>query len=323
MTSSQSSRDMLSPKQNEDIETTFNLLNHGGIQWFWKSPLGLSGGRVTTGAGANRLVNAAILANANLYLTLNPSRPAGIRVRRKDVLAWKYILIDVDPLGERIENPSEAAGYLANIVESMLGKVAGTFVDSGRGVQLWLKLSPNEMPKNCERAASGFLNALGREWGNRHKSIIDVCTSDLPRIARFPGSMNWKSQRISSIIWTTEGDVNFKKVLDFMPPPMIESSPPKNPINYNDLGHLLPHLTFKARMFLMNGVSSPGRHAAAFATAKCLQEIGMPEDVARGWIIAGGELCYKWNLERLVWVPYPLSPSECYRIVKGVYQNGL
>ena len=314
---------MLSQKQTEDIETTFNLLNHGGIQWFWKAPSGRSGGRVTTLAQAKRLVIAAIKVNANLYVTLNPSRLSGIRARKKDVLAWDYILIDVDPLGERIENPLTVASDLEALVARMLGNCAGTVVDSGRGVQLWLKLSPNEMPKNCERAASGFLNALGRAWGNQHKSIIDVCTSDLPRIARFPGSMNWKSLRIANIISTIEGDVNFEKVLDFMPPPVVESMPPKHPINYNDLSQILPHLTFKARTFLMNGTGSPGRHSTAFATAKCLQEIGMPQDVATQWVIGGGELCWRVLPETYYVVPCPLSPSECYRITQGAYRNEL
>jgi hypothetical protein len=86
-----------------DIDQTWETLNYnGGLQWFWKGPSYRSGGRVISLQAAHRLVESATLAGANLYVTLNPTTPCGVKARASDVTIWRYLLIDVDPTGKEI-----------------------------------------------------------------------------------------------------------------------------------------------------------------------------------------------------------------------------
>jgi hypothetical protein len=81
----------------------------------------------------------------------------------------------------------------------------------------------------------------------------------------------------------------------------------------------LPHLNVRARTFILEGVVSPGRHSAAFATAKNLHELGVPEDRALEWLLIGAGKCWMNNGMKWLVGTHPLETSEVQRIVKQVY----
>lgn len=292
-------------------------------QWFWKSERGVSGGRVPmSGAALERLVEAANIGKHNLYISLNPTRPCGIKARVEDVEDIEYILIDVDPIDSdgQIQFPGIALHDLFDEVYAVLGSAPGVYLDSGRGVQLWLRVRNNIQgveKKSVEQSVSKLLRSINGRWQNRQSSCIDPSTSDLSRVARMPESVNWKTGRTSRISWIERGTIDLSQVLDMFPPDPIEVTCQAN-VNFKNLSDLLPHLNTTARTFIRRGQQSPGRHKAAFAAAKNLMELGLPAPETLGFVMQGAELCTRVDKDGRV-VPYPLSERASIYIVDCAY----
>jgi len=283
-------------------------------QWFWKTKEGISGGRVASLAALQRLVLAAEHSAADLYLNVNETRRCGIKAARRDVVTWRYVVVDLDPADSR-----QAPVGLPNL--ELLGRVLNvpavsqylTVLDSGRGYQVWVAVTPHLVRDDApriERSMSGFLHTLAPEWPSSTGLKVDTSCSDLARVVRCPGSINWKTGRRARVLQTPTAYLPHEHIFGFYRPVQ-----PVAPLSVSvaeesaNLRMLRPHLTHTARQFLLHGVSEPGRHAAAFAAAACLRDLGIEVETAAEWVAVGAVKCRG-----------PLHPRDALRAVENAYR---
>jgi hypothetical protein len=116
---------------------------------------------------------------------------------------------------------------------------------------------------------------------------------------RCPGSINQKTGKRAAVEVTPKQDGGILQLIapyadkeqEFEYKPIVLES------NAN-LTEVIPHLNGRARQFLLDGVQSPGRHNACFATCKNLYELGVPAELAFHWLCLGADKCRgldKWG----------------------------
>jgi hypothetical protein len=173
---------------------------------------------------------------------------------------------------------------------------------------------------------SGYLRALkdcSEQWAPGW--IVDTTCSDLARVVRCPGSVNQKTGRRAVVERVANGPgLDVSVLLRYNQAPISQEI--VKPFETANLLGILPHLNVRARTFILEGAASPGRHSACFATAKNLNELGVPRDRTFEWLLIGAGRCVD------LWVSWkylegvgpmgrlkPLPQSEVERIVKQVY----
>jgi hypothetical protein len=246
-------------------------------------------------------------AKANCYITLNPvSRADRTRPSSNDVSHVQAILVDIDPI-EPSAQPGEALWEARDMLESMeVDPWSMTVVDSGRGIQCWIRFKPLTVDKQLARTVKNFVNTLSAEFGTRYGCVIDSSCSDLARLARLPGTMNQKTGREARLV--VEGDVQSAAFLFHhqedgpivweVPIPGLRTTWPQAAM----------FLTLTGREFIQFGVEQTRRHKCCYAASKSLLEAGVPEAIATEWLLKGAERCDP-----------PLESGEVLRIVKRVY----
>ncbi len=144
----------------------------------------------------------------NLYITLNPSRPdarSRMRPRARDISHLQAILIDLDPISPNAQ-PMRAATTVAGTLHAHGVPIdCITFVDSGRGAQLWLMhpVTPvADIPHCAERVASLVRWAANAFPAGIYGCAVDTSCSDLARLARLPGSINQKTGAPAALLTT-------------------------------------------------------------------------------------------------------------------------
>ena len=306
----------------------YELLNWDGVQWFAtrekNSRKHVMGGRIRSVDALIGTVRNAQELGWNLYLGLNPSkpRPGTIKLNREDITHWRFVVVDLDPVGTPLAPPS---GY----------KEAHHHIFSGRGHQLWVPLAETvplsekvvDLELSIERAMGAYLRRLQDEDWHAGWAVDTTC-SDLARVVRCPGSVNQKTGKRSEIISTIREREHFysegsriwreltltaKRVLDFTPPAPESAVRAKNPSN---LLAVLPHLTIRARAFILRGAESPGRHTACYAACLSLKEAGVPEPNALEWLCWGADRC--WDEAGMT---RPLEHSFVRRVVREAYRT--
>jgi len=300
----------------QQLEAVWDLLG-GPIRFFAKSNQLVEGGRCDTLASFTRTANN--LRNWDFYVTLNPSTfSRRIKASSADITHWRRILIDIDPVTkEAKEDPHEAllaggmvASHISEIIPGSLKALS--VISSGRGCQMWLEIEPtkiesNEHRQRIERATSHFLRLIDtHECGCR----VDPSCSDLSRVARCPGTTNQKNGGLAYFIYPTVGltPIPAEAILSLAPnEPIVEHESPQS---FTGLAQMLPHIGQRPATFLTEGVSTPGRHSAAYAASASLRELGIPESQAVALVIAGGSYC------RPI-----LRPLEISRIVAKAYEK--
>lgn len=249
-------------------------------------------------------------AKANCYITLNPASRADLtRPSSRDVSHVQAILVDIDPI-EPSANPGEAHADACDLLESMgVDPWSLTVVDSGRGIQCWIRLKPLTVDKQLARTVKNFVNTLSAEFGVKHGCVIDSSCSDLARLARLPGTMNQKTGREARLV--VEGDVQPAAFLFHHQedgPLDYEAPPPGLRVTWPQAAMFL---TLTGREFIQFGVEQTRRHKCCYAAARSLVEAGVPENVATEWLLKGAERCDP-----------PLENGEVLRIARRVYVEG-
>ncbi len=225
----------------------------------------------------------AAFSDWNLYITLNPTRPSArsrMRPRARDISHLQAILIDIDPIAESAQ-PMRAATLAAELLhERGIPVDCMVFLDSGRGVQLWLMhpLTPVEdIPDCADRVAALVRWIATRMLLGRYGCVVDTSCSDLARLARLPGSVNQKTGLQTSLMTLPEPTEPWLCSIPFEPPSRAQSS---GLGGHYTRGRIFARVTQAARAFLEDGKVEPGRHFACIATVKSLEEIGVPEEIA-------------------------------------------
>ena len=341
-------------KWKEDAEKGWQLLSWGGqAQWFATKEgppkeqyIGPTtefpdtyGVRITPGKkrvmggrlrGLDQLIGTIRNAEAlgwNLYLNANPVNH-GRSVRkaaRGDIVAWRYVVVDLDPDVEALVPPNLPCGDpMASCVGPAMLLRHANCIFSGRGYQYWLPLEPpigfgDFAEEYIERLMQGYLHALTEtvdEWAPGW--IVDTSCSDLARVVRCPGSVNQKTGKRSEVLELKQPGygVAWHAFEQYEVPAYTA---PAAPIlkDSADLLTVLPHLNINARRFILEGVSSPGRHRACYATCKTLHELGVPAGRALEWLLIGAGKSYECAPHIR---PKPLDIPEVQRIVERVYQ---
>ena len=252
----------------------------------------------------------------SIYVHLNPSasRSFSPKANAMDVTHFSNLLIDIDPVSPDAQ-PRRALDDTLAVLETLIpgSTEASSIVYSGRGFQVWLHFERQDLREveglrgAVHRATASLLHQLDT---GTHECRVDSSCSDLSRVARMPGSINQKTGNMATYVredYTKLLDIGSLLVFDAGPP---AKTPPPKLAEGSAMGFILPHLTLRAATFLTEGVGSPGRHAAAYATAASLRETGITHDIAEEWVVRGGKRCDP-----------PLSPSECIAATRCAY-NG-
>jgi hypothetical protein len=287
---------------------------YGQCLWFAKLPTRETlGGPLASWPALSRTIERINSRGGDTYVALNPARPNGIKASSQQVYEFRHILLDLDPFDGTLD-PQKAFDELdlgiLDIPKETIWR-ASTVLDSGRGTQIWLAVNPLPLGATTraviENSLRGFLSALARRNEQRGWRI-DTSTSDLPRVARCPGSVNSKTGRLTRVVRIAEGALSFDLFKPFELPSYGEAR--KVYKNLTNLSTVLPHLNRRAREFLTEGVGTPGRHAAAYATGAALKQAGCEEAQSIQWAVGGGSLCQP-----------PLDEAECARAVRSAYRR--
>jgi len=235
-------------------------------------------------------------AEGNIYVAPNPTDfRGGTRHSTRHVTHWSYFLIDCDP----VEPDYDAAAALYQAL-TWLGEWAGKdfkrrlplIIDSGRGMQAWIRLEdivldPNVArkdgidagrihPKTAARVNSHWLKRLSDRLKVVHGCQIDTSVSDLPRVMRCPGTYNAKTGRKACIVnYTDEVFEGFAYLLSTIDEKYLDE--PESDVEIESgqtWQRVFHHLTRTAQTYLTAGWSEPGRHKTANHTARTLREKG-------------------------------------------------
>ncbi len=259
----------------------------------------------------------------NIYVAPNPTNStAGSRHSASEVTHWSYFLIDMDPV-KKMNNPGsaleEALKYLGEWTGRDFHSMRPIILDSGRGVQAWIRLGDVVLDDSCRpgkiispdlarngriirgeeegpvvparihrataRRVNGYwLQRLDKQLGLIHGCRIDTSVSDLPRVMRCPGTFNKKTGRMARFLYATdEVFVGLACRLTADTPKMALSDPePAEGVAHGQPWQMVyAHLTRMAQDYLTKGQEEPGRHKVMWHTAKKLQELGVSRTEAR------------------------------------------
>lgn len=256
-----------------------------------------------------------------------------MRHSAKHVTHWSYFLIDMDPVEEEA-NPLaamlEAIDLLQGWTEVDLTKNMPILIDSGRGVQAWIRLDDILLDKDVDykaglvdasihpstaRKINGYwLKRLDVKLGVTHGCRIDTSVSDLPRVMRCPGTVNVKTGRKAKFINYTDrtyhGLAFALAAIDeknFVDPEIVVDV--ADGARWQEVFH---HLTHSAQTYLTLGHEEPGRHKVIFHTLKKLREIGISQQEATRAVKRANKLRGEDEA---------LAPSELRRIINDVYRE--
>lgn len=273
------------------------------VRWFARGPrdstLQNLGGIVYSPEELKNLTN---VRGYNMYVTLNPTTDRICkRISTEDVTTWAFVLLDLDPLNPVTEDTAVGVGLrfrdkLNKSVHSELYKAA--IIYSGRGVQLWVRLSGTNFDsadthdaQHYSRSAQGFLDILQKHVPEGWK--MDPL-SDMPRIARMPNTVNQKTGYTAYIVDT--GGIAKYTLTEFilqqyrpLPEYAIAVSSLKS---YNrEWTDVRNDLTLRAKTFLDLGATAGNRHESCWVLCKNLHEHGVTKWSAMDALQHGNRSC--------------------------------
>lgn len=281
----------------EDVDLAWWLLSwEGEAQWFAKSKLGVAGGRLKSRDQLLRAVDNATSCGLDFYLNANPTSRCGTKAQRSSVRCWRYVIIDIDPISIASEYAESQSVELAH------------WIFTGRGHQFWIPLtySPT-IPADAERSMGGYL----RHYGSTLDAPgwkVDTSCSDLARVVRCPGSINFKTGQRARVEHITLEQTVPQAILNYaseMPAP-VEKLCLAETLHLRDV---IPHLKVSNQRFLLQGQESPGRHTACWRTSRNLMELGVSLARAEEWVLGGARKCDP-----------PLLPREARMQIERAYR---
>jgi hypothetical protein len=146
------------------------------------------------------------------------ARPPHGRARDSDVSLVRVLVVDVDPgdppkPGVKSDDDGGDADNIAPFKRTEARKVAGeiaellrqrgdevTVIDSGRGVQLWLRHDPVSPDTPGLAARSRILRELADHYDRPGLCHVDTKVGNLARLARLPGSVNSKTGEAARLL---------------------------------------------------------------------------------------------------------------------------
>lgn len=277
-----------------------------GTTYFIKRDTFVRGGRSTDLEHLARVLRNTVHNREDFWVNLNPSSHNVGKGRSVDVTHWNHILLDIDPR-DAGANPALSRTTVEAGLQKLGFSDCYTIIDSGRGIQIWLALTPlkldDDLRPRVEYATAQFIRSL--ECG--HGCVLDTSCSDLSRVARPPGSYNTKTGRIAQLLQVATRRSDPKGIME-LAASFVQPVAPEPVTKISNLISVLAHLTETAATFICEGYREPGRHKACYATARNLKELGVDFEQAHAWIERGASLC---------------SPrlSDFARVVKQVYER--
>jgi hypothetical protein len=262
----------------------FELFQDDGIvHFFAKRGTSVVGGVVQ---GADHFFNLIVnLRSWDVYAHANVPATKGIKASTKEIHVWRYVVVDIDPNAGGVGRPYD----IANAVAARYG---GTLVDTGRGMQVLLHLVPVNFNTTvgitrplAEARMARFLRELGSEFDGVGGCHVDTSCSDLARVVRIPDTINWKTERAAKVLRHGDTYHGYENLLPIVRPPSRVAVTPITEVK--QLANVIPHLTDTAARFLTDGWETPGRHAAAYAAAASLKDVGVSKQVAINWVGRG------------------------------------
>lgn len=311
---------------SDQIDLLWSILPHPSsdhvVRLFWRGSGEERGGDYARNKKElERFIDNTI--GYNVYLAPNPTTSTiGMRHSSSDVTHWSYFLIDVDPLAScAYPKPGIVMDRALSLIRGWTGRedLDPVLIDSGRGMQAWLRLSDTPFGENMTRmrarkAMGYWLKRLADEIGLSEGCKIDTSTSDLPRLMRCPMTANTKTGRKAQIISAgappTEG---LGELLCSLVPEQVYAEP--EPGMYQQgrkWQHAFSDLTRTAQAYLQNGQEEPGRHKAMWHTARKLSEVGCERSEAFRAIVRANALLGEEN---------ELPLSEIERALDKVYEQ--
>jgi hypothetical protein len=267
----------------------------------------------------------------NLYVALNPTTSTiGKRHGTSDVTHWSFFPVDIDP-----DTPDAPVAETSRMVINWMRAEFGIngdpiIIDSGRGRQLWYRLSdyplthgdstPAELDSRpwipgarARRAMRYWLSRIADAVPSSFTSCkIDPTVSDLPRVMRLPGTINLKTRRRGAVlnplttVYDTLGDEMIRKT----PEKDLAYEPRGEVLSVSSWQQAIPHLTRACRDYLTEGKSEPGRHTAMWHLVKNLKERGVEQEQSE-------DAAHYANMLR--GAEEALSTTEVEKIITQVY----
>lgn len=227
------------------------------------------------------------------YIQLNPCTRRGLRrPASSDVSHLQAILVDVDPVEPSAE-PARAMAKVADVLVALgVPPESVSIIDTGRGIQFWLHLDPIPLigEGSCARAVRRFIWAVAGRVGTTFGCRVDTSCADLARLARCPGSVNLKTGRTTKIL--SQGTpVPGLYLFSYDEEVIDEVAPPPPRVLRSKWPDIAIHLTNTALEFITLGTEEPGRHRAAYATAKSLKEACVDPEAALELLLLGAGRC--------------------------------
>lgn len=269
-------------------------------------------------------IAAATLPDFNFYVAPNPaSKLNGTRHSTGDVTHWSWFFLDVDPDDDANADPVRALQELLTMFENHVEMhLRPVIIDSGRGQQAWFHLGEQKLDGVdgrwiATRTMGYWLDRLATQFGKRYGCKVDTSVRDLPRLMRCPGTINQRTKRKASVVnpgnWFANQHFLRTFLLENVPAeeyekPDIEMVAPGTPWQ-----NVVMRLTPKARQFVSSGWEHPGRHDAAWHTARCLAERGVSKEQAYLAVEWGNQFC------TVAGQPKPLSPKDIRHAVESAY----
>ena len=292
------------------IDQLWDILPHPSsehvVRLFWKGPGEQRGGDYARNTRElERFIDNTI--GYNVYLAPNPTKSTvGMRHSAGDVTHWSYFLIDVDPIASyAYPKPEYVMHQSLSLLRGWLSldSLDPVIIDSGRGMQAWIRLSDTEfnetMTRKRARKAMGYwLKRLHDEIGLMHGCKIDTATSDLPRLMRCPMTRNTKTGRKTSIVSVgAQSHPGLDETLCSMVPESVYNEPEVGMYKTGRKWQLaFSDLTRTAQSYLQHGQEEPGRHKAMWHTARKLAEVGCERSETYRAIVRANSLMGEDNM---------------------------
>lgn len=263
------------------------------VHWFAKLGRAIYGGIAEEPLDLVRIVQTTNEVDGNVYVHINSIAGNATKGSAQDVMEWKNVLVDIDPVRADAQ-PWKAANAILFNGHYELSNYS--VIDSGRGYQLWLRIADADIRSDDDRrrfeaSTAMFLRSL-QPMADPYGCVVDTSCSDLSRVARVPGNFNPKTGKVCALVQAAETSMPASTFLHNHPAILPTSRATRAEFTGSwNLARAVPHLTTKGAEFVVSGVRAPGRHAAAFAAAASLAEAGVPEELARLWVLRGAKLC--------------------------------
>lgn len=331
-------------KTHPEIERIWPLLPkpYGIVRWFARNADSTEIAGDFADSAASLSAAARAYSHLNFYLQPNPTgQRTKTRSSADDITHWSYLFIDVDPVDKNNADPVAALDFTLHKLMGLTGKnISPLTIDSGRGVQGWVRLEDLALSRTSDgaktlegwqqdwtptryeaRAAANFvLTALDKMLvteGAYHKQDtkgylgcrVDVSCSDLPRLMRCPGTVNHKTGRMASILKDGMAHTLSRVLVDLTP---AEQLVPRVIVERPGMKwqRVLNRLTLTAKTFIRKGTEEPGRHKRVSATLKSLRDNGISMDESRLALQEG-------NRKTLP----PLDLQELERMIQAEYKT--